>query len=119
MANPIRDAKALPESVEGRTWSRRGRTPLVRVPGTGSGRVLMAGMICFRPGRETRLIYRTRTYRGRTGEKKGFRAREFADLLSSARRDLGGAPLIVVWDKPLRSRIEGATGRLRRLPTTA
>ncbi|WP_443735435.1 IS630 family transposase [Streptomyces flavotricini] len=82
----------------GRTWSRRGRTPLVRVTGKGSGRVLMAGMICVRPGRETRLIYRTQTYRGRTGEKKGFRAREFADLLTSAHRQLGDAPLIVVWD---------------------
>ncbi|MFG2876363.1 hypothetical protein ACGFYU_15465 [Streptomyces sp. NPDC048337] len=40
--------------------------------GKGSGRVLMAGMICIKPGRETRLIYRTQTYRGRTGEKKGF-----------------------------------------------
>lgn len=83
---------------KGRTWSPRGRTPLVKVTGKGSGRVLMAGMICIRPGRETRLIYRTQTYRGRTGEKKGFRAREFADLLTSARRQLGGAPLIVVWD---------------------
>ncbi|MEU6943985.1 IS630 family transposase [Streptomyces sp. NPDC046316] len=95
--------------AKGRTWSRRGRTPLVRVTGKGSGRVLMSGMICVRPGRETRLIYRTQTYRGRTGEKKGFRAREFVDLLTSARRQLGGAPLIVVWDnasthhaKPLR-----------------
>ncbi|MFC8271381.1 winged helix-turn-helix domain-containing protein [Streptomyces sp. NPDC057271] len=35
---------------------------------------------------------------GRTGENKGFRAREFADLLTSARQQLGGAPLIVVWD---------------------
>lgn len=83
---------------KGRTWSRRGRTPLVKGTGKGSGRVLMAGMICVRPGRAARLIYRTQTYRGRTGEKKGFRAREFADLLASARRQLGGAPLIVVWD---------------------
>ncbi|MGY4980184.1 transposase [Streptomyces sp. 900105755] len=94
---------------KGRTWSRRGSTPLVTVVGKGSGRVLMAGMICVRPGHETRLIYRTQTYRGRTGEKKGFRAREFADLLTSARRQLGDVPLIVVWDnagthhaKPLR-----------------
>ncbi|WNZ10309.1 transposase [Streptomyces sp. 11x1] len=94
---------------KGRTWSRRGRTPLVKVVGKGSGRVLMAGMICVWPGHETRLIYRTQTYRGRTGEKKGFRSREFADLLNSARRQLGDAPLIVVWDnasthhaKPLR-----------------
>ncbi|MET7701560.1 transposase [Streptomyces sp. NPDC005485] len=95
---------------KGRTWSRRGMTPLVKVVGKGSGRVLMAGMICVRPGHETRLIYRTQTYRGRTGEKKGFRAREFAGLLTSARRQLGDVPLIVVWDnastrhaKPLRA----------------
>ncbi|MEU8437098.1 transposase [Streptomyces sp. NPDC029216] len=81
----------------GRTWSRRGRTPLVRVTGKGSGRVLMAGMICVRRA-AARLIYRTQTYRGQTGEKKGFQAREFADLLTSARRQLDGAPLIVVWD---------------------
>ncbi|MEU3518295.1 transposase [Streptomyces sp. NPDC006654] len=83
---------------KGRTWSRRGRTPLVKVTGKGSGRVLKAGMVCLRPGRATRLIYRTQTYRGRTGEKKSFRARDFAGLLTSARRQLGGAPPIVVWD---------------------
>ncbi|AOR36956.1 DDE endonuclease [Streptomyces fodineus] len=69
----------------------------------------MAGMICVRPGRETRMIYRTQTHQGRTGEKKGFRAREFAELITAARRQLDGAPLILVWDnasthhaKPLR-----------------
>jgi putative transposase len=71
---------------------------VISVTGKGSDRVLMAGMVCVKPGRETRLIYRTQLYRGRTGEKKGFRAREFADLLTSARRQLGGAPLINVWD---------------------
>ncbi|MFE9256280.1 transposase, partial [Streptomyces sp. NPDC006879] len=81
-----------------RTVVSYGPTRPIRVTGKGSGRVLMAGMICVRPGRATRLIYRTQTYRGRTGQKKGFRAREFADLLTSARRQLGGAPLIVVWD---------------------
>ncbi|MFD7263374.1 IS630 family transposase [Streptomyces sp. NPDC059874] len=99
--------------AKGRTWSQRGRTPVIKVTGKGSGRVLMAGMVCVKPGHETRLIYRTQTYRGRTGEKKGFRAREFADLLASARRQLGGAPLIVVWDnasthhsRPLRRFLE-------------
>ncbi|MEV7395449.1 transposase [Streptomyces sp. NPDC091215] len=83
---------------KGRTWSRRGRTPVSRVTGKGPGRVLMAGMVCVRPGRQTRLIYRTQTYRGRTGEKKGFRAREFAELITTAQRQLGGSPLILVWD---------------------
>jgi putative transposase len=58
----------------------------------------MAGMICVRPGLETRLIYRTQTYRGRTGEKKGFRARECAELITSAHQQLGGAPLMLVRD---------------------
>jgi len=94
---------------KGRTWSRWGRTPLVTVVGKGSGRVLTAGLICVRPGHETRLIYRTQTYRGRAGEKKSFRVREFVDLLTSARRQLGDVPLIVARDnaiahyaKPLR-----------------
>ncbi|MGW2651888.1 hypothetical protein ACWC2T_45280, partial [Streptomyces sp. NPDC001393] len=55
--------------------ARADRHDLAAGTGKGSGRVLMAGMICVRPGRETRMIYRTQTYRGRRGEKKGFRAR--------------------------------------------
>lgn len=80
-----------------RTWSRRDCTPVLKVTGKGSGRVLMAGLVCNKSGRATRLIYRTQLYRGRTGEKKGFRAREFAGLLDAAHRQLGG-PVIVVWD---------------------
>ncbi|MGI5442979.1 transposase [Streptomyces shenzhenensis] len=69
----------------------------------------MAGTICVRPGHETPLVHRTRIYRGRTGEKKGFGAREFTDLPASARRQLGDVPPIAVRDntgtrhaKPLR-----------------
>lgn len=98
--------------AKGRTWSRRGRTPVIKVTGKGSGRVLMAGMICLRPGRETRLIYRTQTYRGRTGEKKGFRAREFAALLTDTHRRLG-APLIVVWGQRQHPPRQGPAGVLR------
>lgn len=100
------------DSLRGRGRAEPGRGgagSLARVVGKGSGRVLVAGMICVGPGRETCLIYRMQTYRGRTGEKKGFRARESVDLLTSARRQLGDVPLIVVWDnasthhgKPLR-----------------
>ncbi|MCH0559189.1 transposase [Streptomyces sp. MUM 16J] len=62
--------------------------------------------LCNSPAR---LIYRTQTYQGRTGEKKGFRTRECAELITTAHRQLDGAPLILVWDnasthhaKPLR-----------------
>ena len=33
-----------------RTWGPRGRTPVVRVSGKGSGRVSVAGLVCLKPG---------------------------------------------------------------------
>ena len=33
-----------------RTWAPRGRTPVVRVSGKGSGRVSVAGLVCLKPG---------------------------------------------------------------------
>ncbi|MFE6828517.1 winged helix-turn-helix domain-containing protein [Streptomyces sp. NPDC057690] len=50
-----------------RTRGRRGCTPVVRVRGRGSGRVSMAGMVCCRPGRRSRMFYAVREYRGRMG----------------------------------------------------
>jgi hypothetical protein len=55
-----------------RTWGRRGRTPTVAVSGKGSGRVSVAGLVCFRPGQRSRLIYRTVVHRGRKGERRSF-----------------------------------------------
>ena len=86
----LRPAKA-------RTWSRRGHTPVVRVTGKGSGRVHLAGLIALRPGMRARLIYRMLVHRGRKGEKKGFRERDFAALLDAAHQRLRG-PLVLVWD---------------------
>jgi putative transposase len=80
-----------------RTWSRRGRTPVVSVSGKGSGRVSMAGLIATRPGMRTRLFYRLHTYRGRKHEVKGFRERDYMQLLSAVHTEVR-APLIVVWD---------------------
>lgn len=80
-----------------RTWGRRGRTPVVNVRKRGSGRVSLAGLTAYRPGQRSRLFYRTIPHRRRKGEKKGFREREFADLLDAAHRALHG-PIILVWD---------------------
>ncbi|MFF4830318.1 transposase [Streptomyces sp. NPDC001315] len=95
-----------------RTWGRRGRTPVVRVRGRGSGRVSMAGMTCYKPGERSRLIYAIREYRGRKDEPKDFGWRDFRDLLVRAHTQLGG-PIVLVWDnlrlhltKPLLSFIE-------------
>lgn len=39
----------------------RGHTSIVRVCGKGSGRVSICGLVCYRPARRSRLIYRTMT----------------------------------------------------------
>nr|WP_243741134.1 transposase [Streptomyces sp. 8K308] len=80
-----------------RTWGRAGHTPVVRVRGRGSGRISMAGMSCYMPGRRSRLIYRSRLHRGRKGEPKGFTWRDYRDLIVRARIQLGG-PVVLVWD---------------------
>nr|WP_242641177.1 transposase [Streptomyces kasugaensis] len=78
-----------------RTWGRRGRTPVVRVRGRGSGRVSMAGMTCYKPGQRSRMFYAVRECNGRKDQPKGFGWRDFRDL--RARIQLGG-PIVLVWD---------------------
>ena len=83
----------------GRTWGRRGHTPVVKVTAAGNKRVSLAGMLCFRPGAEhaPRLIHRSIAYRGRKTEKKGFDEHDYIRLLDAAHQQLRG-PLVVVWD---------------------
>jgi hypothetical protein len=82
---------------KGRTWGRRGTTPVVAVSAKGSGRVSMAGLVCIKPGRDTRLIYRTIVHHGRKGEPKGFAEADYVALLDAAHQQLGG-PIVLVWD---------------------
>jgi hypothetical protein len=57
----------------GRTWGRRGATPVVKVTGGHSSRVSLAALIAIRPGCRPRLIYRVHHARGRGRDKrKGF-----------------------------------------------
>ncbi|WP_433385222.1 transposase [Actinoplanes sp. CA-142083] len=80
------------------TWAPKGVTPIAHVTATGNARVSVAGLVCYRPGHRSRLIYRTKTSgRGRKGEPKGFRERDFARLLDAAHRQLQ-APIVLVWD---------------------
>src|SRR4051794_34228680 len=44
---------------KGRTWGRRGHTPVVRVTAAISPRVSVAALLATRPGHRPRLIYRT------------------------------------------------------------
>jgi hypothetical protein len=85
---------------KGRTWGRRGRTPVVRVTAAISPRVSVAALVAVKPGRRPRLIYRThpgRRRRRRDGWRKGFTEADYAALLDAAHQQLGG-PIVLVWD---------------------
>lgn len=84
-------------SARATTWAPRGVTPGVSVTAAGNVRVSVAGLVCYRPGHRSRLIYRTMLHRGRKGEPKGFRENDFARILDAAHQQLGG-PIILVWD---------------------
>ena len=79
------------------TWAPRGVTPIVAVTAAGNVRVSVAGLVCYRPGERSRLIYRTMLHRGRKGEPKGFREHDFARLLDAAYQQLQ-APIVLIWD---------------------
>jgi hypothetical protein len=81
---------------KGRTWGRRGHTPVVTVTGGSNKRVSLAALIAVRPGCRPRLIYRV--HRARPGSRrKGFTEADYGALLDAAHQQLGG-PLVVVWD---------------------
>ena len=83
---------------KGRTWGRRGHTPVVKVTGSSNRRVSLAALIAVRPGCRPRLIYRTHHgRRRRNDQRKGFTETGYARLLDAAHQQLGG-PLVVVWD---------------------
>jgi putative transposase len=80
-----------------RTWGRRGHTPVVRVSGKGSGRLSIAGLTCYRPGRRSRLIYRILRHRARKGARRSFAERDYIGLLDAAHQQLDG-PIVLIWD---------------------
>jgi hypothetical protein len=80
------------------SWAPRGHTPVVHLTAKGNIRVSIAGLVCYRPGHRSRLIYHTLTYRGRKGDPKGFREPNLAELLDAAHRQLK-APIVLVWDR--------------------
>lgn len=63
----------------------------------GGARISIAGLVCYRPGSRSRLVYRTMIYHGRKGEPKGFREPDFATLLDATHQQLG-TPVVLVWD---------------------
>jgi transposase len=81
---------------KGRTWGRRGATPVVTVTGGSNKRVSLAALIAVKPGCRPRLIYRVHAHR-RGEKRKGFTETEYARLLDAAHQQLTG-PVVLVWD---------------------
>jgi DDE superfamily endonuclease len=82
---------------KGRTWGRRGRTPVVTVTGGSNRRVSLAALIAVKTGRRPRLIYRVHRGPRRGDKRKGFTEADYARLLDAAHQQLGG-PIVLVWD---------------------
>ncbi|MFG2216768.1 transposase [Streptomyces sp. NPDC048685] len=80
-----------------KTWSPRGRTPVVRVRGRSRRRISIAALTCYKPGHRSRLIYRPRRDDGNRDGRKSFSWRDYRDLLIVAHQQLGG-PIVLVWD---------------------
>ncbi|WP_420918691.1 IS630 family transposase [Streptomyces coelicoflavus] len=80
-----------------KTWSQRGRTPVVRVRGRSRRRISIAALTCYKPGHRSRLIYRPRRDDGRRDGRKSFSWRDYRDLLIAAHQQLGG-PIVLIWD---------------------
>lgn len=66
--------------------------------GEHGSRVSVAGMVCYRPGMRSRLIYRLHRYRRRKGERAGFTVPEYKRMLQAAHQQLPGGKIVLVWD---------------------
>jgi hypothetical protein len=52
----------------GHTWAARRARPVVKVRGTGGGRVSIAAVACYRLGDRLHLYHQLRVHRRRNGE---------------------------------------------------
>ncbi len=66
--------------------------------GGSNKRVSLAALLCIKPGRRPRLIYRVHKHRRRgNDQRKGFTETDYAALLDAAHQQLAG-PLVLIWD---------------------
>ncbi|MFB4285752.1 winged helix-turn-helix domain-containing protein [Nonomuraea sp. MTCD27] len=71
-----------------RTWAPVGARPVVTVRGRGSGRINMAGVVCYRDSERPHLFYRLHIYHGRKGEPKTFSWMDYRDLIVAVHQHL-------------------------------
>lgn len=69
---------------------------MVTVTAGGLGRVSAVGMVCYRPGERSRLIYRLHVCHKRKGETASFTERDYMRLTDAAHQQLG-ALIVMVW----------------------
>nr|WP_078869007.1 transposase [Streptomyces sp. NRRL B-1347] len=84
--------------LRGRTWGRRGVTPVVTVSGRRPGRLSVAGLIAMRPGSRPRLCHRLRTHPAGRGKRRSLGERDFLALIDGTHQ-LVKAPIVLVWDR--------------------
>ncbi len=72
-----------------RTWSRRGHTPVIRVPGRSRRRSSVAALACYKAGEPSRLIYRP-CPNTRPDGRKSFSWKDYRDPIQTAHQQLGG-----------------------------
>ena len=102
---------------KGRTWGRRGRTPVVTVTG-GSNKPGVAGRADRRPaGRAAPADLPGAPPPAAGDRRKGFTEADYARLLDAAHQQLGG-PLVLVWDN-LNTHVSKAMRELDRGPGLA
>ncbi|MFD3782331.1 transposase [Streptomyces sp. NPDC059985] len=82
----------------GRTWGRRGVTPIVTVSGRRAGRLSVAGLIAMRPGSRTRLCHRLRRHPAGGGARRSMGEDDFIALVDGAHQ-LVRAPIVLIWDR--------------------
>ena len=78
-----------PAPAQGPHLGPRGRTPVVRVSGKGSGRVSVAGLACL-PARARAAACSTGCviHRGRKGERRSMSEADYAGLVTAAHHQL-------------------------------
>ncbi|MER7035381.1 transposase, partial [Streptomyces albidoflavus] len=73
-----------------KTWSPRGRTPVVRVRGRSRRRISIAALTCCKPGHRSRLIYWPRRDDGSRDGRESFSWRDYRERLDG--------PIVLIWD---------------------
>jgi putative transposase len=70
---------------------------VIEVSGRKAGRVTIAGLVCYRPGQRSRLLYRLHVHHRRAGENASFTETDYIGLLDDAHQQLR-APIVLIWD---------------------